>query len=392
MNSVVVTCCVLAALAMLPAQAVRGVLATAAASLFEGTPFILAGMLLRALLSRAPGGSARRWSGLVPLLGCGCEGGPSARSLPAALAAAFTFGPLPALLRLAAALIAERILSSRAQGGRPGAAGACEHGEPLVTQFAALLPAGVLAGVVLHLFGGIDLARVPPPVQLLAGIALGFAAAPCALGAVSLAAALHARAAFAATGMLCICGIADLRALLRGHGARVGHDALAYAVAAVALAAVAARGGDALVNPCFTLPLACSAFACAVLAVSHRRAQCARARVAPALMLAGALLGAPVPTYSATETTMTDLFPGERMTFTGTLVHGAGADALVRFAITCCRADAAPVVVRLVRAPPLRSGTWLRADGTIVRAGAELRLQARRIERVAPPGDPFIYR
>jgi hypothetical protein len=382
MNSVVVTCCVLAALAMLPAQAVRGVLATAAASLFEGTPFILAGMLLQAALSWISGGSARRCSWLVPLLGCGCEGGPSARSLPAAIATALAFGPIPALFRFFGAFIAARLMRSRS----------CDHRASLPAQLAALLPAGILAGIVLHLFGSVDLARVAVPLQFAAGMAFGFVAAPCALGAVPLAAALHARSACAAIGMLCICGIADLRALVRARSTHAGHDALAYAIAASASFVVAVRGGDALVHPRFAIPLGCSAVACAVLAVLHRRAQCARTRIAPALMLAGALLGAPVPSYDATETTMADIFPGEHLTFTGTLVHGRGADALVRFAITCCRADAAPVVVRLTRTLTLRAGTWLRADGAIVRNGDELRLSPQRIEAIAPPGDPFIYR
>ncbi len=377
-----VTCCVLAALAMLPAQAVRGVLATAAASLFEGTPFILAAMLLPALLSRIPGAAARGWTSLLPLLGCGCEGGPSARSLPAALAAAAAFGPIPALLRFVAAMLCARVLRSRS----------CDHADPLPAQLAALLPAGLCAGIVLHLLGNLDLARVPPLLQFVAGIAFGFLAAPCALGAVWIAAALHVRAASAAAGLLCVCGIADLRALVRVRGARAGHDALAYATAAVALLVVAARGGDSLVHPRFAVPLGCCALACVALAVIHRNAHCTQARLAPIIMLAGALLGAPAPIYNVTETTMTDLFPGEHLTFTGTLVHGVGTDALVRFAITCCRADAAPVVVRLTSSVPLRSGTWIRADGTIVRSGDELRLASQHIEPIAPPGDPFIYR
>jgi uncharacterized membrane protein YcgQ (UPF0703/DUF1980 family) len=109
-------------------------------------------------------------------------------------------------------------------------------------------------------------------------------------------------------------------------------------------------------------------------------------------MLIGALAGAPPLQYSATETTLTDFFPGERLIFTGALSRDTSNDALVRYAITCCRADAAPVAVRLVRPLPYAAGTWLRVDGTLARSSGELRLRPQRIERIAPPADPFIYR
>ncbi len=368
-------------LAVLPAHAVRGALATAAGSLFEGTPFILAGIAAQALLARLPATRASV-AALLPFLGCGCGPGASARSLPAAAATAMAFGPLPALLRVAAALLVSRFSSRRS----------CEHGETFPAQLAAMLPAVALAGVASHAFGEIDLARTSPIFQWLGGAMAGFAAAPCALGAVALAAALHTRAPFAALGMLCTSGIVDARALLRARAPHVSHDAVAYAILALALVLVALRGGDALVHPRFCLPLAFCAVGCAVLAVAYRRAQSARARLAPALMLAGAVLGAPAPAYNATETTLTDLFAGEHLSFTGTLVHGTRADALVRFAITCCRADAAPVVVRLEDRIHAASGTWLHAEGTVERDGGDLRLAARRVETIAPPSDPFVYR
>ena len=109
-------------------------------------------------------------------------------------------------------------------------------------------------------------------------------------------------------------------------------------------------------------------------------------------MLAGALLGAAPPQYRATETTLTDLFAGERLTFTGALARDGNASAVVRYAITCCRADAAPVAVRLDRSPPFPTGTWLRVAGSVENVNGELRLITTRIERIAPPTDPFIYR
>ncbi len=109
-------------------------------------------------------------------------------------------------------------------------------------------------------------------------------------------------------------------------------------------------------------------------------------------MLIGALAGAPPPEYRATETTLTDLFAGEHLRFTGSLERQGSAAVLVRYAITCCRADAAPIAVRLTNAFEYPSGTWLQADGTIESVQGDLRLVPGRIERVAPPVDPFVYR
>lgn len=374
-------------LAVLPAQAGRGVLATAAASLFEGTAFILAGVLLQALLSRIPRLHA---AGLLPLLGCGCAGGASARSLPAAAATALTFGPAVALARLTAALFVSRLCHPKPE--RAESRDRAEDRAPLLDQLLSLLPAALLGGVVLHAFGELRIESVHPALQWLAGALLGFGAAPCALGAVALAASLHARAPLAAAGLLCTSGVVDIRALIRGKHAHIGHDGLAYATLCAALVAVAARGGGALVHPRFAPPLALCAIGCAALAFVHRRASSTKTRIAPTLMLAGAFIAAPAPVYTATETTLTDLFPGERLTFTGQLVHGKGSDALVRYAITCCRTDAAPVVVRLAHLLRFASGSWLSVEGVVVRSGEDLRLEARRTERIAPPSDPFVYR
>jgi uncharacterized membrane protein YcgQ (UPF0703/DUF1980 family) len=64
----------------------------------------------------------------------------------------------------------------------------------------------------------------------------------------------------------------------------------------------------------------------------------------------------------------------------------------VRYAITCCRADAAPMAVRLDRRPHYPAQTWLRADGRIDGAPDDLRLVAQKLEPISPPADPFIYR
>jgi hypothetical protein len=385
MKPVILTCCVLAVLAFLPAPAVRGVLATAAASLFEATPFILAGAFAQTVVSRFG-------AGLIPYLGCGCGIGPSARSLPATLATSLAFGPIPAVLRFAAATLSSRFLHVQRSAPPSHPSHHRPNDAAILDQLAALIPPAILGGAIVHIFGDIRLERAPFLLQWLGGAVFGFAASPCALGTVALAASLHVRAPAVAAGILCVSGIVDIRALTGASHESLADDVLSYILLGAATAIVASHRGDALVHPFFTVPLAlCASFAL-IIAFTNRQKRCARARLAPVLMLAGAVMTAPAPTYSATETTLTSLFPGENIDFIGTLVHGSTADALVRFAITCCRADAAPVVMRLARRVHERSGTWLRADGTVEREHNELALDVSRVLAIAPPADPFIYR
>ena len=359
-------------------DAIRGSLATSASVLVEAAPFALGAALLALVF--------RRWHDIATYLGCGCTSGPSARSIPVAVATWLLFGPAVATARCIAAILVARILNRRFRCNDEAAQ------QPL-DQLAAMLPAALLAGVAAQLFAVFDPERLSPFGSALAGAALGFAAAPCGLGVVALAGALRFHAPIVAAAFLSVAGIADLRALTarRSHS-RFDHDALAYALLAAALAVVALRHGGALVHPALSPALACCAVAALVCAVFHRKKSFAPARIAPGLMLAGALIGAPPPIYHATETTLTDLFAGERLTFTGTLSCERNICAIVRYAITCCRADAAPVAVRLDRAPPSPSRSWLRINGRIDSVRGELRLAAARIERIAPPSDPFIYR
>ncbi|MFI5389617.1 MAG: hypothetical protein ACHQY2_07830, partial [Candidatus Eremiobacterales bacterium] len=123
-----------------------------------------------------------------------------------------------------------------------------------------------------------------------------------------------------------------------------------------------------------------------------RRARSPSAALAPAMMCVALVLGAPTPPYRATATTLADAFAGEPLVFTGVVTRRYSATALVRYAITCCRADAAPVVVRLTRDVDARDGTWLSAQGTLVDRNGQLQLRADRSEPLVPPTDPFLYR
>ena len=162
-----------------------------------------------------------------------------------------------------------------------------------------MLPAALMAGACAQLLGGFDPARLSPITGAAIGAALGFGAAPCGLGAVALAGALRVARARGGGGV----------SLRRRHprSARATTQAahsngcttmLAYALLAAASAIVAWRHGDALVHPALALPLWVCAAAALFCAARHRRRTCATARIAPGLMLAGALIGAPPPGLS----------------------------------------------------------------------------------------------
>ena len=358
---------------------IRSALAVSASALVEATPFLFASVALSRLLKR-------RWR-VAEYLGCGCGAGPSARSLPATAATWLLFGPYVALARFGGAMLAARLVSRR----RTRCAGYADEALRPLGELAAVAPAALLAGIAAQLSLSFGAAHLTAIESALGGALFGFVAAPCGLGAVAVAGALRERDPIAAAGFLCVAGIADVRALRRpSHGA-AGTDAFAYLMLAIALGIVAMRHGDALVHPAFAVPVAICAVAAACLTVFARRRRCAAVRIAPAVMLAGSLLGAPPPRYNATETTMRDLFAGERLSFTGALVRGSGGSAVVRYAITCCRADAAPIAVRLERAPPYGTGTWLRVEGVLEDRAGAMELKAERVARVAAPSDPFLY-
>jgi hypothetical protein len=361
-------------------DAARTALSSAASALFEATPFLFGG----ALLARWLGGYAR----IADFIGCGCGRGPSARSIPVAAATWLVFGPAVAFARYVAALVTVGLLHARSPHDEPPAR---ERSHPL-DELAALVPAAAIAGIAMQLTVAVHLDALSPILSALAGAALGFTAAPCGLGALAIAGALRIRAPVAAAGFLCIAGVLDFRALSHKRRARTGHDAFAYCLLAVANGIVAFRRGGELVHPALTAALACCAVAALAGAALYRRQRSPAARAAPVVMLAGALVGAPPPQLHVTETTLTDLFAGESVTFTGALDRERSASTIVRYAITCCRADAAPVALRLDRPPPYETGTWLRVDGTIESDKRGFFLVRRSLARVAPPADPFMYR
>jgi hypothetical protein len=139
------------------------------------------------------------------------------------------------------------------------------------------------------------------------------------------------------------------------------------------------------------MPLACASAACLAYAWRARHVRVARESIVAVALVAAVALGAPAPHYVAGDTTLADGFPGERLTFIG--VYLRTPSSLVRYAITCCRADAAPIVVRLTHPLALRPRTWVRVSGRLQAARRDsLRLVPENVRAIAPPSDPFVYR
>ncbi len=354
----------------------RSLLASVASSLFECAPYLAGATVLQHLLR-----GRARW--LTPYLGCGCEAGPAARSIPAAFATAVLFGPLIATARIAGALIASA--ATRRHGNH-------HHPEAPLGGFVRIVPSAAIAAVVLQMMPLLHVSAQSTPMQWALGAVLGFFAAPCALGAVAVAGALHAQSAPASMAFLCVAGIVDVRVW---HPVDVRcniEDGLAYILLALCAAVICMRHGAMLVNPRLSVPMAGAALTFLVCAWHYRDRRAAIVRCIPAAMLAALVLGAPAPAYYATETTLSDGYAGERITFTGMLVGSHATASLVRYAITCCRADAQPVAVALSRPPRNITSRWLRASGILEERHGSLELVAYSLRAISPPLDPFVYR
>ncbi len=375
MRRTIYVACAIACVSIAP-QIARAVLASAVAVLFEATPYVMAA----AALTRIAG---RRFSRLLPYIGCGCGYGPGARSVPAALATALLFGPTVALARFLFAAVVGTLRDNLHEHS---------HGVSPLRDLLQLAPSAAIAGVALYVAPTVMLGSRPAILQWICGLLLGFFAAPCALGSVAIAGALHSQSPLAASAYLCVAGVIDLTVWRRRHDAPAAHDALAYVVLAGAACAVAAERGAALVHPRIALALWACVPVLAIDALRYRASTGAQLRWIPAAMLAALVFGAPQPVYRATETTLADAFPGERIDFTGQLVRTRGRNALVRYAITCCRADAQPVVVALAGPERARANSWIHATGTLRERSGALQLVGERETVVTPPLDPFVYR
>ncbi len=373
----------------LPPPVLHGALASAAGTAFEAAPFVLAGLYLR-------GSGARR---LAALGSCGCGAIPGALGLPALALCWLSFGPVLAGLRLAAAGAGLFIFRNVRAPGDPEPDALAELERVTLAAFIS-----ALACEALRAMG--ESAGLGP-----FGAALAFAAGacagalgPCASAAVATAAGLRASSAPAAAGLLATAGILPL--LPRGSRAQPFGAArpaarcaprrsgrLAYVTLALACGALAANGPGGFVHPRLLPAIALAALACLALALrGGKRASTSATLLLPLALLAAPLAGSPVPRRSVAAGNLADAFAGASLDFSGSAQTRDGRTLLVRYAITCCRADASPIALALDRSLGVRDGTWIEAGGTVVRDGSALALHAARW-RVAPqPADPFVYR
>jgi hypothetical protein len=385
---------VAALLAAIPATILQSALASAAGMMFEAAPFVLAAHLLR-------GKSLRL---LVAAASCGCVRGlPGALSLPAAALCWLSFGPWPALARLLAAgflaargrLLAASSLAARAR--RPG------HAEPETAGPLDGLPAIGLgtAAASLAVEGLRSPAHLAGPVTVATGLAAGLfvgIALPCTSAAIAVAAALRTSLPAASIAILVTSGLvtpalrhsrAERPAL---SGPRSAGGGFALALVACACAALAVRGGAGLVSPRLVPAVAAAVPLALLCAFRARGAGLPSDWLAPAALLAALAGGSPPPDYVGTESTMSDVFPGERIVFAGVTHRSGTSTILQRFAITCCRADAVPVALRTHRPLPVADGAWLEARGRIVTDPGGPALAVERWRRISPPADPYVYR
>jgi len=381
--------------ALVPPAVRKAALAASAGTLFEAIPFVLAAAL-------PPRGRVARAFGV---LGCGCEPlGPGALSLPAAGLCWFAFGPAVALLRAAAAAVLRLIARNGPHGRRERPDGAAKGGpltdapDPL-RELAGLAPQALAGALVAEsLRAALPPGVLPPVAAIFAGFVggalLGWLT-PCATGAVAIAAGLRSVAPAASVGILLTAGIVSRRYRPPARALRSGRSG--YALLALACALLAYRGPSGFINPRFVVPLGGAALVAALLAVRPRARTAARCSAAiPALLVAATVAGSPLPDRAPVQTTLDEPYAGEPLRFTGALArHDAGQRqaTLVRYTITCCRADAEARAVRLDR--PLRgaAGTWYEANGTLaLDPGGAYVLHVASVRPLPPPADPFAYR
>lgn len=242
---------------------------------------------------------------------------------------------------------------------------------------------------------GDALTAAPMPIVFLLGVATGMLAS-CTLGSIAFAASVHSAAPALAGGVLCSAGVFALHARWAPNAAHheLHHSVAArplYGAMALACAIVAARGGATLVHPKLVLWIALGA-ALASLNAFRTDARTRRSTTLPVLlMLAAALSPNAAVQHNAPAAAFDTLVLGERVRLSAQIAGGART-TLVRYAITCCRADAAPVAVRLDRVLGPPPGSWVTVDGTVGADSGGLVVHVTGARAIPPPADPFLYR
>jgi hypothetical protein len=373
----------LLALAALPGDGARALLAAVAGTLFEAAPFV-------AVAAVVP----RPFGRLVALAGCGCgRGGVPGALAPVAVGLCWvTFGPAVAIGRafagIAAGLAFRRFRAPTAHRD--------VHGDA----FDELAAVAICAAVSYGLFAMFPAVAATAPGSLAFGLIAGVVA-PCATAGIALASASAPHAPLAAAAILATSGIVPHIRIRRpkpatGNSRDVGDHRGRFAMLAIAaaLGIIAWSGPKGLVHPRL-LPLdALGAVAALALGFrGTRSARPARAIAIAASMLAALALGSPQPQVTSAEATLADGYAGEPARFTGVAYaeRGSAGTRLVRFAITCCRIDAHAIALPLDRRLHVRDGTWIAARGILRRSDGTLVLRPSEWHTIVQPSDPFTY-
>ncbi|MBC5810258.1 MAG: hypothetical protein GIW95_05290 [Candidatus Eremiobacteraeota bacterium] len=353
----------------------QSAVAAAGSTIFEATVVVAGG----ALLGRASGR-------IAAFLTCGCGGAwPPALALAPFVLTWWTFGPGVAAARSAVALLIGL------RGARGAARRPAEPPDPLadlgalaVASFAAALLAATLRAHAVPAaapFGSLALA---------VGAAVLGTIAPCATAGIAAAASLKATAPLATAAILATCGLVRLRMPLQAPS-RTRPSRPSWIALGVVLAALTLHGVHGFVNPRFAFVAPLGALCALALAMRGGETR-ARLPALPALIAAGALVFAGAPAGIVASAVPLNVYPGERVEFTGYVSSRSGTGtSLVRYAIACCRADAQPLGIEVDRRLDARLGTWVEARGIVARRDDRFVLHADRVRPVAPPADPFMY-
>ncbi len=383
------TLALLAALACIAPGALRAALAGAAGLLFEAVPFVLAAELVSRYAHAAHPRQRRLADWALRLTGCGCGQPGGAVSLAALGLCWIAFGPAVALGRAALALVALRFPA------RGSACTASDAPGALTTLSKLAVPA--ILGAAGAAFAASLPAQTPWPAAFALGATLG-SLIPCVPASVAIAAALRAAAPATAAGLLATAGIITLRR--PRPSARVPDHPAALITLGAACIWLVARHGAALIHPRLLPLMAASAAASIWLAARppprpREPAHVPQAQwIVLALLLATLIAGSPPPSVPrADPTTLSDAFSGQPLHFCGMTRHNTdGSTTLVRYIITCCRADASPIGIRLDRPLTQPDGTWVDATGTAATDTHGLFMHVHALRTVQSPADPFLYR
>jgi len=374
----------LLALAALPGDGARALLAAVAGTLFEAAPFVAIAAVL-----------PRPFDRLVALAGCGCgRGGVPGALAPVAVGLCWiTFGPAVAVGRALAA-VAAGLAFQRFRARKTA------HDHAPDDPFEELAAVAICAAGAYGLIAMFPAVTATAPGALAFGLVAGLLA-PCATAGIALASASAPHAPLAAAAILATSGIVPHLRLLKARPATGGAGStgdrsgrFAMLALAVALGIMAWSGPAGLVHPRL-LPLdALGAIAAFALGVrGTRSARPGRPIAIAASMLAALALGSPPPHVTAEETTLADGYAGEPARFTGVAYaeRGGKGTQLVRFAIACCRIDAHAIALPLDRRLHVRDGTWIAARGILGWSDGTLVLRPSEWHRIVQPSDPFTY-